>query len=126
MKPPAAHKWGAMIVSTIDYVEKNIESIKASTDKFEETKNALAVLKAHSAQLDDISKLSAVKLHCESRITCDSVSCILIIHSAAYSQEVDAMVVIMTNLIGVKPCEGPAPPTKAERKALRMIRGSKD
>ena len=122
-KPPSCHKWCAMIVSTIDLV--GLKKSEYKDEKLNKLTDAEDVLKNHSSNVPSIDKLDAVRLHCESRITHDETHCILILSSMAYPEVVAAMQVVMSIVLNTEASEGPAPPSKAERKVMGLIKGGK-
>ena len=77
-------------------------------------------LKSHCAPVKQYTDVNCFQMHCESRITYDSEKCILGLHSTVYPDVIAALRTMMSTVFGSTPQCGPAPPTKAEKKAMRI------
>ena len=125
-KPPCANKWCRLIVAIYDYIVDNKGGLAGNdATSIDEVENTLMT---HMNEITDISLLDAANMHCEHRITYDSKTCILVLHSMAYPKIIVAITTFMRIMTKVAPTEGPVPPTKAERRALKFVKGkgSKD
>ena len=60
-------------------------------------------------------------MHVESRMVYGDVRYLLIIRSEPYKEIVECVRLLFRIMYGIEAEAGPAPPTKAERKALRVI-----
>ena len=77
----------------------------------------------HVALVPTIDKLNTISMHCESRLCHDEERCLLVIQNGgAYKAELEAMLKVFEVVFKTLPESGPAPPTKAERRTMNVLK----
>ena len=119
--PPCVGKWAALTVSLRDATTSFLASGSAGAAN-EPVKAALATLDAHIQSISAPALLNAVGLHSSHRMNHDKTRSILTVASSNYQGIVDCITVLFKALYDYTPESGPAPATKAERKARASLR----
>ena len=119
--PPHAYKWCYMICALVDATKVFIET-KGEFPRKADLQQAHSVLTQHRDSVKDgIGSLDASQLHCSSRTKYEGDKCIICVGGASFPEEIKALRIIVQVVYDTKACEGPAPPTKAERGARKVL-----
>ena len=116
----AAYKWCALMSSVSTAVSEFLKTAK-DTEETNMLKDANDALSHHVKSIDSIAKLNTERMYCISRFNHERSSCIVSFCSAIYAREIEALKICFQIVFKIEPTCGTAPPTKAERKARRVV-----
>ena len=116
-----ARKWCSLIISLKNALLEHIKEKKVEKERKSELDDIVDVFNEHQKSITDLSMLDASGMHCESRYNHDKSKCILVLTTRQYPRILQAIVETFAEVYSCKPEEGPAPATRREKKANKIM-----